>query len=135
MTAPLWGAMIRSAREAAGLSIREAARRVQLSDSYWGQVEKGYQVRGGERQPFVPVIGTLLHIGRALRMTEQEVDALVAAAGYAPLPAARTRPHASAEVDTSGLSREDVRLLNAFAARLRQVGEVAELPRLARRTK
>lgn len=117
---PPWGELIRKRREQAGLAIREAARKSGLSDSFWGQVEKGYQARPEGRKEFVPSVGVLLQIGRGLRMTDAEVDELLAEAGHEPLPARPAERGGAGEVDTSGLERADVRLLNAMAERLRE---------------
>lgn len=120
---PAWGRLIRWHREAAGLTIREAARKGGLSDSFWGQVERGTQTRQGTAVPFVPSVGSLLHIGRTLRLTDADTDALLDAAGHPPLPSPPGRGATAGTVDTSGLARGDVRMLNALADRLR-VGPV-----------
>lgn len=117
---PPWGEAIRKRREQAGLTIREAGRKSGLSDSFWGQVEKGYQARPSGNRTFVPAIGVLLQIGRGLRMTDAETDELIALAGYDPLPERPSERGGAGEVDTSGLDRSDVRLLNAMAERLRR---------------
>lgn len=119
MNAP-WGRLLRERREAAGLTIRQAAARAQMSDSFWGQVEKGWHARGGVQKEFVPSIGTLLHCARGLQLDDADTDRLIKAAGYEPLPprptgATSTGPH----FDTAGLGPEDLRLLELLAARLR----------------
>ena len=44
---PPEGALIEAARRDAGLSVREAARRAQISEGWWRQVVKGYQTLSG----------------------------------------------------------------------------------------
>jgi transcriptional regulator with XRE-family HTH domain len=41
---PAWGALISAARNRAGLSAREAARRAGISEGRWRQIAGGYQV-------------------------------------------------------------------------------------------
>ncbi len=109
MTVPAVAALVAEHRAATGMGIREAARKAGLSDSFWGQVERGLRA---------PSVGSLLHIARTLRLTDEQTDALVESAGHPALPA-RPGKGAAGAVDTTGLSREDVRLLNSLAARLR----------------
>lgn len=121
MTAlPAWGRLLRERREAAGLTIRQAAGRAGMSDSFWGQVEKGWHARGGMQREFVPSIGTLLHCARGLQLDDADTDRLIEAAGYDPLPARPTAPtKAGPFFDTSGLTTEDLRALEHLASRLR----------------
>ena len=48
------GHLIYIAREGAGLSIREAARRAGVSESHWRHVESDYESKGGMQLPVNP---------------------------------------------------------------------------------
>lgn len=93
-----------------------------MSDSFWGQVEKGWHARGGVQRDFVPSIGTLLHCARGLQLDDTDTDRLIKAAGYEALP---PRPAGSTATgpffDTTGLTPEDLHALEHLASRLRTV--------------
>ncbi len=111
---PPWGVRIRQAREAQGRSIRQLALTSGVSDSYWGQVEKG---RGQGGRPVKPSRATLALIADTLRLSPQERQALMAEAGYNDL--SLSPPARGPYVDVTGLARRDVALLAAIADRLR----------------
>lgn len=123
---PPWGRLIQARREHQGRSIRQAALIADLSDAYWGQVEKGYVSVKGEHRPVVPSRRALLAIADSLRMTSKETSELLASAGHKGYVAGETIAPREAEVDLSGLSRRDVALLNALADRFRE--KAAETP-------
>lgn len=53
------GAAVREAREAAGLSVRAAARAADISETRWRQIEAGYQRIGDAQVPVRPSVKTL----------------------------------------------------------------------------
>lgn len=61
MTDVTWplGPVLREAREALGLSKREAAKRAGLSDNLWRRLEDGYYMVQGERVPLRGRVGEL----------------------------------------------------------------------------
>jgi hypothetical protein len=98
-----------------------------VSNAYWGQVEKGYVSVGGEYRPVTPTRRTLLAICDALRMTPKETQAVLAAAGHKGYVPGDMKAPRESEVDLTGLSRKDVALLNAIADRFREGVEVADV--------
>lgn len=119
---PEWGRLIQARREAQGRSVRQAALIADLSDAYWGQVEKGYVQVKGERRPVTPSRRALLAICDSLRMTTRETAAVLGSAGHKDYIPDEMKAPREAEVDLTGLSRRDVALLNALADRFRDVG-------------
>lgn len=119
-TQPEWGKLIQARREQQGRSVRQAALIADLSDAYWGQVEKGYVTVKGEQRPITPSRRALLAIADSLRMTPKETSQLLAAAGHKGYVAGESKAPREAEVDLTGLSRRDVALLNAVADRFRE---------------
>jgi transcriptional regulator with XRE-family HTH domain len=118
---PTWGRLIQARREQQGRSVRQAALIADISDAYWGQVEKGYVKVKGEARPVTPSRRALIAIADSLRMTSKETGTILEAAGhkgYIPGESIATR---ASEVDLTGLSRRDIALLNALADRFREV--------------
>jgi transcriptional regulator with XRE-family HTH domain len=73
--APPEGELIRSARKAAGLSIREAARRIRLSEGRWRQIESGYQtVARGVYHPSPGPADTVARMARVVDLTPEALD-------------------------------------------------------------
>jgi transcriptional regulator with XRE-family HTH domain len=71
-----WGQLIRDAREAAGLSIPEAARRAGISAGQWGNIERGYQKLGKTRvirSPGAP--RTVAHMADVANLTPERLAA------------------------------------------------------------
>lgn len=124
-TQPEWGKLIQARREQQGRSVRQAALIADLSDAYWGQVEKGYVTVKGEQRPITPSRRALLAIADSLRMSPKETSQLLAAAGHKGYVAGESKAPREAEVDLTGLSRRDVALLNAVADRFREKAAVA----------
>lgn len=116
---PAWGAVIRDHRERQGRSIRQVASVSGLSDSYWGQVERGYQKTPSGFRIIHPSRATLVLIADTLRLTAKETNDLLALADEAPVQAVDGRPVRGEDVNLRGLSRRDVALLNAIADRFR----------------
>lgn len=109
-----------------GRSIRQAALIADLSDAYWGQVEKGYVQAKGEQRPVRPSRRALLAIADSLRMSSKATSALLSSAGHKAYVAGESETPRESEVDLTGLSRRDVALLNALADRFRE--SAAEAP-------
>lgn len=117
---PEWGKIIQARREKQGRSVRQAALIADLSDAYWGQVEKGYVSVKGDRRPVTPSRRALLAIAESLRMTSKETAQLLQAAGHKGYVPEDAKAPRESEVDLTGLSRRDVALLNALADRFRE---------------
>jgi transcriptional regulator with XRE-family HTH domain len=117
---PEWGKIIQARREKQGRSVRQAALIADLSDAYWGQIEKGYVSVKGERRPITPSRRALLAIADSLRMTTKETAQLLESAGHKGYVPADSKAPRESEVDLTGLSRRDVALLNALADRFRE---------------
>lgn len=73
--------LIRIAREAAGLSITEAARRVseispdaQVSTARWSQIEQGYEIRAGRPRKVTAKPGMFAHMAAAVGLTSQRLQ-------------------------------------------------------------
>jgi transcriptional regulator with XRE-family HTH domain len=66
------GHYLREKREAAGLSIRAAARKAGFSEGRWRQLERGYQPSGGERIPANPRPSTVVQAADALGADAEE---------------------------------------------------------------
>lgn len=95
-----------------------------LSDAYWGQVEKGYVMVRGAARPVVPSRRALLAIADSLRMTSKETSHLLELAGHKGYIAGESSAPREAEVNLTGLTRKDVALLNAIADRFREATTV-----------
>jgi len=69
-----WGQMIRDAREAANLSIPEAARQAGVSPGQWGNIERGYQTIGKKRQLRAPgAARTVAHMAGVVGITPERL--------------------------------------------------------------
>jgi transcriptional regulator with XRE-family HTH domain len=117
---PSWGKLIQARREQQGRSVRQAALIADLSDAYWGQVEKGYVTVKGEHRPITPSRRALLAIADSLRLSTKETQQLLEAAGHKGYVPGESKAPRESEVDLTGLSRRDVALLNAIADRFRE---------------
>jgi transcriptional regulator with XRE-family HTH domain len=122
---PAWGKLIQARREQQGRSVRQAALIADLSDAYWGQVERGYVTVRGEHRPITPSRRALLAIADSLRMTAKETAQVLTAAGHKGYVPGESKAPREAEVDLTGLSRRDVALLNAVADRFREKAAAA----------
>lgn len=60
------GEMLEQAREARGLSKREAARRANISEGRWRQIVAGYQRAGGVEVPANPRAETVINMANAV---------------------------------------------------------------------
>lgn len=123
---PPWGKFIQERRERQGRSARQAALMADLSDAYWGQVEKGYVMVRGTARPVVPSRRALLAIADSLRMTSKETSHLLELAGHKGYIAGESSAPREAEVNLTGLTRKDVALLNAIADRFREATTVEQ---------
>jgi transcriptional regulator with XRE-family HTH domain len=123
---PPWGAAIREHRERQGRSIRQVASVSGLSDSYWGQVERGHQKSADGFRIIHPSRAVLVLMADTLRLTNRQTNELLALAGEQPVQSADTRPVRGQDVDLRGLSRRDVALLNAIADRFRVTNEAEQ---------
>lgn len=74
---PPEGALIEAARREAGLSVREAARRAQISEGWWRQVVKGYQTLSGGGYGLVRDVpaATIARMARAARVEPEQLAA------------------------------------------------------------
>jgi transcriptional regulator with XRE-family HTH domain len=73
---PPEGALIEASRKVAGLSVREAARRAGISEGWWRQIVKGYQILGGGIPG--PVRGTAETVARMAQVAGVAPEALEA---------------------------------------------------------
>jgi len=67
---PPYGALIEAAREAAGLSRREAARRAGISDAWWR-----YVVQGWQNGPISGPADTVAEMARVVGVTPEQLEA------------------------------------------------------------
>lgn len=117
--APAWGEYIKAARRRQGRSIRQIAGASDLSDSYWGQVERGYQTTPEGLREIRPSRQTLVVMAEALRLSSKETNELLNLAGERPLATTDGTAPRGSDVDLTDLSRNDIALLNAIADRFR----------------
>lgn len=68
------GALLRLARDAAGISIPEAVRRSGVSKARWSQVESGTETRNGVTRPVQAKAGTLARMARAVGITPERLE-------------------------------------------------------------
>ena len=80
-TPPQWpaGQILQHARETAGLSKRETARRAKIAPSFYGRIENGGHHINGEWTPVNPSIDTLTACAHAVNT---DINALLSAAGH-----------------------------------------------------
>lgn len=117
---PPWGKYIQERRERQNRSIRQVSYGSGVSDSYWGQVERGYQTTGDVTRVISPSRAKLIEMAEILRLNPKETNELLGLAGFHPLAQGTSRPPGRGEdVDLRGLSLRDIRLLNLLADRLR----------------
>jgi transcriptional regulator with XRE-family HTH domain len=118
---PPWGRYLQERRERQGRSIRQVALLANLSDAYWGQVERGHQASRGRVRPIKPSRAKLVEMAETLRLTTKETNHLLGLASYPPLShPGDGQPGFQDYVDLTGLSRRDIRLLNVLADRFRE---------------
>jgi hypothetical protein len=107
------GLLLESARQAARLSAREAARRAGISEGYWRQVVKGYQsVSGGAYAPIsdVPaktIAKMAVAVGLSPERMETEGGRPDAADRMRSMPAPPARPPAGATLTVADLLGPD----------------------------
>ncbi|MGZ0652091.1 helix-turn-helix domain-containing protein [Corynebacterium striatum] len=75
------GQLLQHAREREGLSKAEAARRANLSESWWRRLETGVNIRNGKKIPITP---TPEAVARAAQAVNLPVNQVLDAAGFAP---------------------------------------------------
>ncbi len=123
------GALLEQAREARGLSKREAARRAGISDGRWRQVVSGEQKSGELTIPVNPRASTVISMARAVGVDEGEA---LRAAG---LPEARTEEPRRVIMTESSVELDLVERLIAeiYANRSMPEERKHELVRLIRR--
>lgn len=118
---PSWGRFLQERRERQGRSIRQAALLANVSDAYWGQVERGYQNSASGIRVIKPSRAKLVEMAETLRLTTRETNDLLGLAEYPPLSGpGEGQPGFSDYVDLTGLSRRDIKLLNVLADRFRE---------------
>lgn len=126
---PPWGRYIQERRERQNRSIRQVSYGSGISDSYWGQVERGYQTTADGHRVISPSRSKLLEMAECLRLSPKDTNELLQLAGFHPLASGTARPPGRGEdVDLRGLSLRDIRLLNLFADRLRESTGAEEDP-------
>lgn len=118
---PPWGKYLQERRERQGRSIRQVSYGSGVSDSYWGQVERGYQTTKDGIRTISPSRSKLIEMAECLRLSPKETNELLVLAGFHAISSSTSRPPGRGEdVDLRGLSIKDVRLLNLVADRLRE---------------
>lgn len=121
---PPWGRYLQERRERQNRSIRQVSYGSGVSDSYWGQVERGFQTTNGQIRVISPSRSKLIEMAECLRLSPKETNELLTLAGFHPLTTGTARPPGRGEdVNLRGLSLRDIRLLNLIADRLREGGE------------
>jgi transcriptional regulator with XRE-family HTH domain len=102
---PPYGELIEAAREAAGLSRREAARRAGISDAWWRYVTRGWQ-----NGPITGPADTVATMARVTGVTPERLES----EGQRPDAAARLREmlaeEAAREAEVPPLTHEDAAL-------------------------
>lgn len=68
------GALIRVAREAAGLTLPEAAEASGVSKARWSQVETGYETRNGHVKVVQAKAATIAHMAHAVRLSPDRLE-------------------------------------------------------------
>lgn len=91
-----------------------------MSDSYWGQIERGYQLAKDKMRIIEPSVGSLLQCAGALRLTDQETNHLLDLAGFPAMPRRRESIPVGYDVDTTDLTKEQVGELNRLAELFRR---------------
>lgn len=76
-----WRARVRELREAAGLNVRQAAARADLSGQRWRNLERGYEVREDKQISANPSRATVIAIARALG---DPISDALAVSGFKP---------------------------------------------------
>lgn len=127
---PEHGRLLQAFRERRGLTRRQAARFAGVSDSYWGQVERGYQEAKGQIRDIRPTRQMLLQMAEVLRLDRRETNAVMEAAGERPVSTTDGSVPRGVDVDLTGLSKRDVSLLNAIADRFREATPIEDAPPL-----
>lgn len=68
------GALLRLARQAAGLTIPDAVRLSGVSKARWSTVESGYESRGGVSRPVNAKADTIARMARAVGLTPERLE-------------------------------------------------------------
>ena len=69
-----WGRLIKTAREAAGLSIPEAAGLAGISATTWGNIERGVRTENGTRSAIDGPAATVAAMARVVRVTPERLE-------------------------------------------------------------
>ena len=88
------GRILQAAREQAGISKREAARRAGITPSFYRRIEDGGHLTNGEFAPVNPSVDKLVASARAVGADE---TAVISAAGYNPIDLQRKALHQKVE--------------------------------------
>ena len=132
---PAEAALIRVAREAAGLTITEAARRVSaanpdasISTARWSQIEQGYEMRGGQIREVTAKPGMLARMAAVFRIPPERLAGEGGRPDAANILAEIQRQEAPAEPvaevpeqDESQGPAEDVRIPPDVAIQMNEV--------------
>ncbi|MCU1647113.1 MAG: hypothetical protein JWN03_7388 [Nocardia sp.] len=111
-----FGRRVEAARETAGLSKREAAKRAGISESRWRQLEAGHETVRGQTYPVKTTPETVAHIADAVGASREE---LLEAAGFDPAMADIPDAITPQTVKVDGLPAEDIDKVREFIAFLK----------------
>ncbi|WP_067565958.1 helix-turn-helix domain-containing protein [Nocardia acidivorans] len=120
-----FGRLLQTARETAGLSKREAAKRAGISESRWRQLEAGYELI---RKQTFPVKTTPETVAQVAASVGASRDELLEAAGFDPAMVDIPDAVIVKPVDVAGLTTDNVEKVRAFVAFLKsqQEGDASE---------
>ncbi|MFI5783197.1 helix-turn-helix domain-containing protein [Nocardia sp. NPDC051570] len=111
-----FGRLVQEARESAGLSKREAAKRAGISEARWRQLELGYEVIRQQTFPVKTTPETVAHIAKALGLSRDE---LLVAAGFDPAMVDIPDEVTFEPVDFAGLTTDDIEKVRSYVAFLK----------------
>lgn len=110
------------------MSKREAAKRADISESRWRQLELGYESVRGNEYPVKTTPETVVNIARALALDPGEMLEL---AGFDPEMADLPRGSIPKAIDVSGLLESDIEKVHDFVAFLKSQRAASDKSRRA----
>lgn len=119
-TPPQWkvGQLMQRARETAGYSKRQAAEKAGISEGRWRQLEDGWEVSRGVRQPVRTTPKTMAQIAHAMGIDESK---LLRAAGFRPDQAAVADVvREQRSIDVSDLTVDEIAQVRSYISFLKR---------------
>lgn len=125
---PEFARLLERHRKSRGCSIRRAAQKAGISDSFLGMSERGWKpVRGKPSRPMKPSRRTLIYMCRALELAPRETMQLLRAADY-PEVVQSPAGGVCMSINLRGLHRSDIDQLNRMANHLRAIRHFERRP-------